>query len=55
LEVPKEVKKVLGLRGKKKYTFAEASKYLNKEAEERPNDQISENGLEDSLSKLMGI
>lgn len=55
LEVPKEVKKVLGLRGKKKYTFAEASKHLNKEAEERPNDQISENGLEDSLSKLMGI
>lgn len=55
LKVPKEVKKVLGLRGKKKYTFAEASKYLNKEAEERPNDQISENGLEDSLSKLMGI
>lgn len=55
LEVPKEVKKVLGLKGKKKYTFAEASKYLNKEAEERPNDQISENGLEDSLSKLMGI
>lgn len=55
LEVPKEAKKLLGLKGKKKYTFAEASKYLNKEAEERPNDQISENGLEDSLAKLMGI
>jgi hypothetical protein len=34
-------------------TFANKAKYLQKESEERPNDPISNNGLEDSMMKLM--
>lgn len=33
-------------------TFSEIAKKLNKESEERPNDPISKNGLNDSLSRL---
>lgn len=35
------------------YSFADISKKLSKESEERPNDPISRNGLLDSMNKLM--
>lgn len=40
----------------KKYigkSFAQIAKLFNKESEERPNDPISQNGLKDSMQKLM--
>lgn len=53
MTVPKENRKQLGLGIKdKELTFAKAAKKLSKEAEERPNDPISSNGLEDALGKL---
>lgn len=57
LNVPQGVKKELGLGGyiNKDISFADASKYLAKESEERPNDPISMNGLRDSMSKLAAI
>ena len=36
-------------------TFAEISKKISQESDERPNDPISKAGLEDSLSKLMQL
>ena len=47
--ITKEFKLPSGLNGK---TFAAASKYLNKEAKERPNDPISNNAVKAQLSKL---
>lgn len=52
LKVPKEAKKKLKLKGT---TFADAAKEINKESEERPNDPISKNGLESSMSQLMMV
>ena len=52
LKVPKEAKKKLKLKGT---TFADAAKEINKESEERPNDPISRNGLESSMSQLMMV
>lgn len=52
LKVPKEAKKKLKLKGA---TFADAAKEINKESEERPNDPISKNGLESSMSQLMMV
>lgn len=52
LNVPKEVRKELGLRGKKDISFADAVKQLQKESEERPNDPISQEGLNAALSQL---
>lgn len=49
LEVPKEVKKKYKLKGD---TFAEAFRAGQKESEERPNDAISENGL-DNLAMVL--
>jgi len=34
------------------HTFASAAENLGKEAKERPNDPISQRGLNDSLTKL---
>lgn len=51
LTVPKNIRERLKL-GKRGISFAEASKKLSKEAEERPNDPISKNGLEASLGNL---
>ena len=48
-EITKEFKLPVGLNGK---TFAAASKYLNKEAKERPNDPISNNAVKAQLAKL---
>lgn len=53
LIVPKSVRNKYKLRGTKTLTFADAAKQLGKEAEERPNDNISQNGLDDSMMKLM--
>lgn len=53
LTVPKSVRNKYRLRGTKTLTFADAAKQLSKEAEERPNDNISQNGLDDSMMKLM--
>lgn len=51
LTVPEEVNKLLNL-GKKELTFAQASKKLQKESRERPNDPISKKGLKRNLSVL---
>ena len=48
-EITKQFKLPSGLNGK---TFAAASKYLNKEAKERPNDPISNNAVKAQLAKL---
>ena len=50
LRVPKEVRQKYKLRG---VTFADAAKQLQKESEERPNDNISKNGLEAYMQMLM--
>lgn len=48
-EIIKEFKLPSGLNGK---TFSAASKFLNKEAKERPNDPISNNAVKAQLAKL---
>jgi len=48
--ITKQFKLPAGLNGK---TFAAASKYLNKEAKERPNDPISNNAVKAQLAKLI--
>lgn len=53
LKVPETVKKKYKLRGTKPLTFADAAIQMSKESEERPNDPISQRGLEDSMLKLM--
>lgn len=53
IAVPKAIRDKYKLRGNKKITFAEASKKLAKESEERPNDPISKRGLEASMNDLM--
>ena len=53
LKVPKAMRNKYKLREKKDLTFADAALQLAKESEERPNDPISQNGLRDSMSKLM--
>lgn len=45
LKVPNSLRNKYNLRGTKNLTFAEASKKLSKESEERPNDPISKRGL----------
>lgn len=52
LNVPKDFRKEYGLRGRQDITFADAVKKLQKESEERPNDPISQAGLNSSLSAL---
>ena len=58
IKVPKAMFHTLGLGGamkKNRLTFADASKKLAKESEQRPNDPISMAGLEASLSKLAAV
>lgn len=58
IKVPKAMFHTLGLGGamkKNRLTFADASKKLAKESEQRPNDPISMAGLESSLSKLAAV
>ena len=52
LSVPKAVREKYKLRGAKTISFAEASKKLAKESEERPNDPISQRGLEAAMADL---
>lgn len=52
LEVPKKMRQKYKLGGKKLISFADASKALAKESEERPNDIISINGLNAFMSDL---
>lgn len=52
LKVPKAIKEKYKLRGTKDMTFAEMSKQMAKESEERPNDPISMRGLEALMSDL---
>lgn len=52
LNVPKSIRNKYKLRDNKKISFAEASKKLSKESEERPNDPISQRGLEVIMSDL---
>ena len=52
IKVPKTVKNRYKIKGNKDLTFADAAKYLQKESEERPNDPISQNGMEINLMKL---
>lgn len=53
LKVPKKVRKKYKLGGNKKLTFADAALKLSKESEERPNDPISQRGLDSSMNMLM--
>lgn len=46
INVPKAIRNKYKLGGVKNISFADASKKLSKESEERPNDPISKNGLE---------
>lgn len=52
LRVPKEVRNKYKLRGPKNMTFAEAFRKAQKESEERPNDPISQNGL-DNIAMIL--
>lgn len=53
LRVPKEVRTKYKLRGPKNMTFAEAFINAQKESEERENDPISKNGLDNKALVLM--
>lgn len=53
LKVPKAVRKKYKLGGNKNLTFADAALKLSKESEERPNDPISQRGLDSSMNMLM--
>ena len=57
MKVPEEMLKELGLGGSmsKDISFADASKKLGKESEQRPNDPISMAGLEASMSRLAEV
>lgn len=52
LKVPKAVREKYKMRSTKEMTFAEMSKELAKESEERPNDPISKRGLEALMADL---
>lgn len=52
IPVPKAVRSKYKLGGVKDLTFAMAAKDAQKESEERPNDPISQRGLDDTLMKL---
>lgn len=52
LTVPKAIRNKYKLRGTKDISFAEASKQMAKESEERPNDPISQRGLQALMADL---
>lgn len=52
LKVPKAIRDKYKLRSTKDMTFAEMSKQMAKESEERPNDPISMRGLEAMMNDL---
>ena len=53
LKVPKAIRSKYKLRGPKDMTFADAFKYAQEESEERENDPISKNGLNNIAMILM--
>lgn len=55
LKVPKAVRNKYKLRGNKSLTFADAALQMSKESEERPNDPISQTGLEALLGQLASV
>lgn len=55
MKVPKAVKSKYKLRENKGITFADAAKKISKESEERPNDPISQRGLDVMLGELASI
>lgn len=55
MKVPKAVKSKYKLRENKGITFADAAKKISKESEERPNDPISQRGLDIMLGELASI
>lgn len=55
VKVPKAVRNKYKLRGNKPLTFADAALQISKEAEERPNDPISKNGLYALLGELASV
>lgn len=52
LQVPEAIRTKYKLRGTGELSFADASKKLAKESEERPNDPISQRGLEAAMAAL---
>lgn len=52
LKIPDAIRSKYKLRGIKDMTFAEASKLMAKESEERPNDPISQRGLQALMMDL---
>lgn len=55
MKVPKAVRSKYKLREKKGITFADAAKRISKESEERPNDPISQRGLDVMLGELASV
>nr|DAH56797.1 MAG TPA: hypothetical protein [Bacteriophage sp.] len=55
MKVPKAVRSKYKLRESKGVTFADAAKKIAKESEERPNDPISQRGLDVMLGELASI
>lgn len=55
MKVPKAVRSKYKLREKKGITFADAAKKIAKESEERPNDPISQRGLDVMLGELASV
>lgn len=52
LHVPKAIRNKYKMRGAKEVSFADMSKWMAKESEERPNDPISQKGLEAMMLDL---
>lgn len=52
LKVPKKDYAMLGLKGKKTYSYADAAEILQKESKERPNDPISKKNIEALFGRL---
>ena len=55
MKVPKAIRSKYKLREKKGITFADAAKKIAKESEERPNDPISQRGLDVTLGELASV
>lgn len=55
MRVPKAIRSKYKLRENRGITFADAAKKIAKESEERPNDPISQRGLNEMLGELASI
>lgn len=55
MKVPKAIRSKYKLRENKGITFADAAKKIAKESEERPNDPISQRGLDVMLEELASV